>query len=162
YGQIIFTGGSQIDPTLHIDGQYLVSGYTVDVIVGGRASKPEIKLQSQPQLAQSDILSLILFGTTSTGLGQGQKTTLQQRAQSIATGAVGQTLVQSLGLESMGVSVSGQSVGIGHYIGQNTFVSVSPNLGANTSSTPSPVASIQYFLARWLSLTTATMSDGSR
>ena len=161
-GQIVFTGGSQIDPALHIDGQYLVSDYTIDVIVGGRASKPEIKLESQPQLAQSDILSLILFGTTSTGLGQGQKTTLQQRAQSIATGAVGQTLVQSLGLESMGVSVSGQSVGISRYIGPNTYVSVSPSLGANTSSTPSRVASIQYFLARWLSVTTATMSDGSR
>jgi len=161
-GQIVFTGGSQIDPTLHIDGQYLVSDYTIDVIIGGRASKPEIKLESQPQLAQGDILSLILFGTTSTGLGQGQTTTLRQRAQSIATGAVGQTLLQSLGLESMGVSVSGQSVGISHYVGPNTYVSVSPSLGANTSSTPSQVASIQYFLARWLSVTTATMSDGSR
>ncbi len=161
-GEIIFTGGPPIDPTLHIDGQYLVSNYTIDVIVGGRASKPEIKLESQPQLAQSDILSLILFGTTSADLGQGQKTTLQQRAQSIATGAVGQTLVQSLGLESMGASVSGQSIGVGHYLGQNTYLSISPNLGANTSNTPSQVASIQYFLARWLSVTTATMSDGSR
>jgi translocation and assembly module TamB len=71
-GQILFTGGSRIDPTLHIDAQYAVSDYTVHVIVAGTASKPEIKLQSQPQLAQADILSLILFGTTTSQLGQGQ------------------------------------------------------------------------------------------
>jgi translocation and assembly module TamB len=161
-GQIVFTGGSEIDPTLNIDAQYAVSDYTVDVIVAGTASKPEIKLQSQPQLAQADILSLILFGTTTSQLGQGQKATLQQQAQSMAAGAAGQALSESLGLASLGVSVSGESVGLGHYLNENTYVSVSPNLGTNTSGTPSQVASIQYFLRRWLTITTATMSDGSR
>ena len=60
------------------------------------------------------------------------------------------------------VSVSGESVGLGHYLNENTYVSVSPNLGTNTSGTPSQVASIQYFIRRWLTITTATMSDGSR
>jgi hypothetical protein len=67
-----------------------------------------------------------------------------------------------LGLASLGVSVSGESVGLGHYLNENTYVSVSPNLGGNPSATPSQVASIQYFLRRWLTITTATMSDGSR
>jgi autotransporter translocation and assembly factor TamB len=161
-GQILFTGGSEIDPSLNIDAQYAVSEYTVDVIVAGTASKPEIKLQSQPQLAQADILSLILFGTTTNQLGQGQKTTLQHQAQSMAMGAAGQALSESLGLASLGVSVSGESIGLGHYLNENTYVSVSPNLGGNPSATPSQVASIQYFLRRWLTITTATMSDGSR
>ena len=77
-------------------------------------------------------------------------------------GAAGQALSQSLGLQSLGIDVNGESVGLGHYIGENTYVSVSPNLGANTTTTPSQVASIQYFLRRWLTITTATMSDGSR
>jgi autotransporter translocation and assembly factor TamB len=161
-GQILFTGGFEIDPTLNIDAQYVVSDYTVDVIVAGTASKPEIKLQSQPQLAQTDILSLILFGTTTSQLGQGQKTTLQQQMQSMAAGAAGQALSESLGLASLGVNVNGESVGLGHYLNENTYVSVSPSLGANGSRIPSPVASIQYFLRRWLTITTATMSDGSR
>jgi autotransporter translocation and assembly factor TamB len=161
-GRILFTGGSEIDPTLNIDAQYVVSDYTVDVIVAGTASKPEIKLQSQPQLAQTDILSLILFGTTTSQLGQGQKTTLQQQMQSMAAGAAGQALSESLGLASLGVNVNGQSVGLGHYLNENTYVSVSPSLGANGSKIPSQVASIQYFLRRWLMITTATMSDGSR
>jgi translocation and assembly module TamB len=161
-GQILFTGGSEIDPTLNIDAQYAVSNYTVDVIVAGTSAKPEIKLQSQPQLPQADILSLILFGTTTSQLGQGQKATLQQQAQSMAAGAAGQALSESLGLASLGVSVSGESVGLGHYLNENTFISVSPNLGTNPSGTPSQVASIQYFIRRWLTITTATMSDGSR
>ena len=161
-GQILFTGGSEIDPTLNIDAQYVLSDYTVDVIVAGTASKPEIKLQSQPQLAQTDILSLILFGTTTSKLGQGQKTTLQQQMQSMAAGAAGQALSESLGLASLGVNVNGESVGLGHYLNENTYVSVSPSLGSNGSKIPSQVASIQYFLRRWLTITTATMSDGSR
>jgi autotransporter translocation and assembly factor TamB len=161
-GQILFTGGSEIDPNLNIDARYALSDYTVDVIVAGTASKPEIKLQSQPQLAQADILSLILFGTTTSQLGQGQKTTLQQQAQSLAAGAAGRALSESLGLASLGVNVNGASVGLGHYLNENTYVSVSPNLAANASKTPAQVASIQYFLRRWLTITTATMSDGSR
>jgi translocation and assembly module TamB len=161
-GQILFTGGSEIDQTLNIDAQYAVSDYTVDVIVAGTASKPEIKLQSQPQLAQADILSLILFGTTTSQLGQGQKTTLQRQAQSLAVGAAGRALSESLGLASLGVNVNGESVGLGHYLNENTYVSVSPNLATNASKTPVQVASIQYFLRRWLTITTATMSDGSR
>jgi autotransporter translocation and assembly factor TamB len=160
-GQILFSGGHQIDPTLNIDAQYTVSTYVIDVIVTGTASKPELKLKSQPELAQGDILSLILFGTTTSQLGQGQKATLQQQAQSLAAGAAGQALSESLGLSSLGVSVSGQSVGLGHYLNENTYVSFSPSLGATGSKTPSPVASVQYFLWRWLALTTATMSDGS-
>jgi translocation and assembly module TamB len=161
-GQILFAGGSEIDPTLNIDAQYAVSDYTVHVIVAGTASKPEIKLQSQPQLAQADILSLILFGTTTSQLGQGQKTALQQQAQSLAAGAAGRALSESLGLASLGVNVNGESVGLGHYLNENTYVSISPNLAANASKTPAQVASIQYFLRRWLTITTATMSDGSR
>jgi len=161
-GQILFTGGSQVNPTLSIDAQYAISDYTIDIIIGGTAAKPEIKLQSQPQLAQADILSLILFGTTTSQLGQGQKTTLQEQAQSLAVGAAGQALSQSLGLQSLGIDVNGESVGLGRYLSENTYVSVSPNLSTNTTTTPSQVASIQYFLRRWLTITTATMSDGSR
>jgi autotransporter translocation and assembly factor TamB len=161
-GRILFTGGSEIDPSLNIDAQYAVSNYTIDLIVTGTASKPVLKLQSQPQLPQADILSLIMFGTTTNQLGQGQKTTLLQQAQSMATGAAAKAISQSLGLESLGVSASGQSVGLGRYLNENTYVSISPNLAGKTSGIPSQVASIQYFLRRWLTITTATMSDGSR
>ncbi len=161
-GRILFTGGSVINPSLRIDAQYVIDEYTIQIIVTGTARQPEIKFQSQPQLAQADILSLILFGTTTSQLSQDQKSSLRQQAQSLALGAAGQTIAQSLGLDSFGINVSGKSVSIGHYVGENTYVSIAPNLSTTTTGTPTEVASVRYFLRRWLNITTATMSDGSR
>src|SRR5262249_30376159 len=86
-GVFTFTGGSKIDPGLDINAQYLVTNYTISILVGGTASKPTLQLNSQPELAQADILSLILFGRTTDAIGQGQQANLQQAATRMATGA---------------------------------------------------------------------------
>jgi translocation and assembly module TamB len=161
-GQILFTGGRAIDPSLNLDAQYSVSDYTIDVLVTGFASKPQLKLQSSPPLPQSDILSLLIFGSTSSSLGQSQSASLQQQATQMAAGAaastIGQALSSSLGLEDLGVDFNGSAgsggVGFGRYLGHNTYLSAS-------QSTTGRKVSIQYYVRRWLSLTTSTNSDGS-
>ncbi|MBV8361429.1 MAG: translocation/assembly module TamB domain-containing protein [Deltaproteobacteria bacterium] len=161
-GQILFTGGDKIDPLLNIDAQYTVSQYVVDVLVTGFASKPQLKLESNPPLPKADILSLLLFGTTSSSLGQGQSALLQQRATNMAAGAaastIGQALSSSLGLQDLGISLNGAAgsggVSLGRYIGKNTYISA-------TQSTTGRKASIQYYISRWISITTSTNSDGS-
>jgi translocation and assembly module TamB len=161
-GQILFTGGHTIDPSLNLDAQYSVSDYTIDVLVTGFASKPQLKLQSSPPLPQSDILSLLIFGSTSSSLGQSQSASLQQQATQLAAGAaastIGQALSSSLGLEDLGVDLNGSAgdggVGFGRYLGHNTYLSAS-------QSTTGRKVSIQYYVRRWLSLTTSTNSDGS-
>ncbi|HJU29010.1 MAG TPA: hypothetical protein VJ718_07565, partial [Candidatus Binataceae bacterium] len=59
---------------------------------------------------------------------------------------------------------SGGAVGIGHYLGQNTYVSASQTIGttsaAGTAANVTNV-SVQYFITHWLSITTKTASDGS-
>jgi autotransporter translocation and assembly factor TamB len=166
-GALSFTGGSKIDPGLDIDAQYVVTNYTVDILVGGTASKPTLQFRSQPDLAQADILSLILFGKTTDALGRGQQASLQQQAAKMATGVaarqVGQAVASSLGLQSIGIqlndsSSSGPSVGLGHYVGENTYVSASQPVGGGTGRK----LSVQYFLTRWLSITSTSSSDGSR
>jgi autotransporter translocation and assembly factor TamB len=161
-GQILFTGGSKIDPSLNFDAQYTTSQYVVDVLVTGVASRPQIKLQSNPPLPKADILSLLLFGKTSSSLGQGQSALLQQQASRMAAGAaasvVGQALSSSLGLQGLGIGIdnSGGNTGLsfGRYAGQNTYLSVS-------QSTTGRKVSIQYYIRRWVSITTSTSSDGS-
>jgi translocation and assembly module TamB len=161
-GQLLFTGGEKIDPSINLDAQYTVSDYTVDVLVSGFASKPQLKLQSNPPLPQSDILSLLIFGSTSSSLGQSQSASLQQQATKMAAGAaastIGQALSSSLGLEDLGVDLNSSAgnggVGFGRYIGHNTYVSAS-------QATTGRKVSIQYYLRRWLSLTTSTNADGS-
>jgi translocation and assembly module TamB len=138
-----------------------VSAYTIDVLVTGFASRPKLKLQSMPSLPQSDILSLLLFGKTSSSLGQGQSASLQQQAAQMAAGAaastIGQSLASSLGLGELGIDVnssSGNGVGVGRYIGKNTYLSAS-------QSTTGRKVSIQYYIKRWISITTSTNADGS-
>ena len=161
-GQILFTGGHKIDPSLNLDAQYTASQYTIDVLITGFASKPQLKLQSSPPLPQSDILSLLIFGSTSSSLGQSQSASLQQQATQMAAGAaastIGQALSSSLGLQDLGIDFNGSAgnggVGFGRYLGHNTYLSAS-------QSTTGRKVSIQYYVRRWLSLTTSTNSDGS-
>jgi translocation and assembly module TamB len=164
-GVISFTGGSKIDPSLDMDAQYRVTNYIVDIVVGGTASKPTLQLRSQPELAQADILSLILFGKTTDALGQGQQASLQQQASKMATGIaarqIGQAVSSSMGLQSMGVTLNdtssgGPGVGIGHYLGENTYVSASESMGGSGQK-----VSVQYFFLPWLSVTTSSAADGS-
>jgi autotransporter translocation and assembly factor TamB len=168
-GIFSFTGGHKIDPELDVDAQYQVTNYTIDIVVGGTASKPTLQLQSQPELAQADILSLILFGKTTDALGQGQQASLQQEATKMATGVaaqqIGQAVASSMGLQDMGItfnnssnnsSSTSPSVGIGHYLGENTYVSASAPIGGRGQT-----LSVQYFLLSWLSITTTSAADGS-
>ncbi len=165
-GSISFTGGHTIDPSLDIDAQYKLPSYTVDVLVGGTASRPTLKLTSSPQLEQADILSLILFGKTTSSLGSGQRQDLQQSASQMASGAaaaaVGNAVGQALGLEGLGVELNdvssgGTGIGFGRYIGEHTYVSVSQAVTGEQGHQ----ASVQYNITDWLSITSTSYSDGS-
>jgi translocation and assembly module TamB len=165
-GVLTFTGGPTIDPSLDIDAQYVVTNYTIDVVVVGTARKPTLQLKSQPDLSQADILSLLLFGKTTDVLGKNQQADLQQEATKMATGVaarqIGQAVASSMGLQSMGIELSdvsstGPAVSIGHYLGENTYVSASQPIEGGTGQR----VSVQYFLLRWLSVTTSSAADGS-
>jgi autotransporter translocation and assembly factor TamB len=165
-GVFTFTGGDTIDPLLDINAQYPITNYIIDIVVGGTASKPTLQLKSQPELAQADILSLILFGRTTDTLSQGQRAGLQQQATKMATGVaahqIGQAVASSMGLQRMGITLNDTasgipSVGVGHYLGENTYVSASQPIGRRGGQK----LSVQYFLLRWLSITTSSSADGS-
>jgi hypothetical protein len=169
-GTILFTGGQRIDPSLDIDARLTVSEYTVDVLVSGAASKPTLKLQSSPQLAQADILSLIIFGKTSSALGKAERTSLRQQGATMAAGAaaatIGKEISQSLGLESLGFDLSGvgaggNEVGFGRYVTQDVYVSASQDVSGGINGTPARKVTVQYYLMRWLSISTSNLSDGS-
>jgi translocation and assembly module TamB len=171
-GHVTFAGGPQIDPMLDIDARYTLPNYIIDVVVGGTAKKPTIQLKSQPALAQADILSLLLFGKTTGTLNQGQQASLQQNAARMATGfaasEVSQAVSNSLGLESMGVELSdisgtGGRIGFGRYLGENTYISASQTVGTTQNQQDrGQKISVQYFITRWLSVTTSNSTNGSR
>src|SRR5262249_16944260 len=58
-GVISFTGGTKINPSLDVVADYKSGEYVVHVVIGGTADVPSLKLESEPSLSQSDILSVL-------------------------------------------------------------------------------------------------------
>ena len=154
-GQVVFTGGQQIDPSLDIVATYQTSDreYTVELIIGGTAQEPTLTLQSEPSLEQADILAVLMFGKPASALGQGEKVDLQQQALAITSGyaarQIGQSVSEALGLESLGVDLrevdlTGGRVGFGRYIGDKTYLSASQDLSGKRGRE----VSVDYQLSR--------------
>lgn len=164
HGQIMFTGGNEIDPSLDIVAQYDAQGYQVLATIDGTAEKPELVLSSVPTLSQSDILSVLLFGKPSNQLTDGQQKNLEQQALSMAGGyaasQLGKAVAQALGLETLGVNVApGGGLGLGTYLMQNVYVSASQE----TAGTYGHRASLGYYITPHLELeTSASTTQGNQ
>lgn len=67
-GEIRFTPGGGLDPTLSVHGKSTVGSHDVSVFVYGSASSPRTALTSYPPLPENDIMTLLATGTTTSGL----------------------------------------------------------------------------------------------
>lgn len=159
HGEITFTGGQEIDPQLLIVAQRQVQTYTVSATVGGTASKPTLTLSSIPDLPQADILSLMMFGKTTSQLSGGQQKDLQSQALSMAGGyaasQIGQAVAQSLGLGDLGVTTSSAGVGLGRYVTKNIYVSASQS----SSNMSDRRAEIQYYITPSVNVGTSASTN---
>ncbi len=158
-GQIMFTGGQEINPELHIVAQYRVQSYLLSATIDGTANKPTLTLSSIPDLPQADILSVMMFGKTSNDLSGGQQKDLQNQAMSMAGGyaasKVGQAVAQSLGLGELGVTTNSGGVGFGRYLTRNVYVSASQS----ASNMQDRKAEIQYYLTPSVSLDSSASTN---
>jgi translocation and assembly module TamB len=142
-GTIVFTGGKPSDATVDVTAEYRVNNYLVNAEVTGTAEKPRLALTSQPQLEQSDILSLLLFGKPVADLTTGQQVSLQQSAIDVGAGfaaaTVGKAVSEALGLEALGldlsdISFTGGQVRFGRYVGDRTYLSVAQQVAGERRS----------------------------
>ena len=67
-GEIRFTPEKGVNPTLNVRGKSTVGSHDVTVFVYGSASSPKTTLTSYPPLPESEIMSLLGTGTTTSGL----------------------------------------------------------------------------------------------
>ena len=163
--ELLFTGGSQIDPGLDIVARYKVSQYQVDLVIGGTASKPTLTLRSNPSLEQADILSVLLFGKPTADLNQGEKNALQSQALKTAANFISSDLRQSvaskLGVDTLefgvGDNLSGGEVSAGKYVTQDVFVSTKQQLGGEQQQQE---YAIEYDLAPNWQLRSSTSPQG--
>jgi translocation and assembly module TamB len=165
-GNIIFTGATPIDPGLDIVARYTLSQYQVDVMVGGTAKTPIVNFRSEPQLEQTDILSLLLFGKPANALSKGEKVSLRSQAVQTVAGSVAaelrQTLSETLGVDDLEFDTGetpGQSqVGVGKYLVPGVYVSTSQQFGGEK---PGQGVAIEYQLNDHWQLKASTTSRGN-
>jgi autotransporter translocation and assembly factor TamB len=162
--KIAFTGGVPIDPGLDITADYQAQQYLVHVIVGGTANKPTLTFKSEPDLEQADILSVLLFGKPTSQLSGGERTDLKTRASEVATGfaasQVSHQVSQALGLEEMDIELrqTGRGVGIGSYLGQNTYATFSQDFSQQGGQR----VDLEHYLTRHIEVDTDTTARGDR
>jgi autotransporter translocation and assembly factor TamB len=142
-GRIQFSGSPEINPTLDIVAQRLISGVEAQVHVRGTARKPELTLTSRPPLDEADILSLIIFNQPANALGEEQQVSLAQRAGALAAGFVASSLARSIGgaleLDVFEIQTSseegyGPSVTLGEQVGERLFFRFRQAFGSQSVS----------------------------
>jgi len=167
-GVIRFNGDpiNRLNPTLDVQTQRVVQGVQANVNILGTLRRPRIELTSVPPLERADIFSLIVFNQPVNELGEGQRTSLAQRAEQLAVGSIASGLSTSLGsllrVSEFQIGASSDTnaaaqLTIGQQVGQNLFVRVEYSVG--DVSTANLV--VEYELKRWLRLQTNLIQSGA-
>jgi len=111
-GSAVFVGTQTLDPSLQVTGEYEVQlaasqAINIRVQIGGTLSRPRIALDSdaQPPLSQSDLLSYLAFGRTSSSLLQFEGSSLAGGGGSNLAGTGAQLVTQQLAAVALGVFI---------------------------------------------------------
>ena len=117
-GEIMF-GGNILTPYLNIKAIHKSDPYTITIEVSGTLDNPIINFSSDPYLSQSDILSIILFGTTSSELFAGKTQSSSSQAISMFGNTFAKEIVENFGIKlDRLVLLTNQEGGIGIEVGK--------------------------------------------
>lgn len=152
-----------LNPELYVMVNRVISGVETRVSIVGPMRQPELRLASVPPLDPSDILSLIVFNTSTNQLSALQQQQLAVRAGTLAAGFLAAPMMaaleRSIGIDTLEIEPggdvrSGPRVTIGDEI--------APGLVARFSRQFGPAeydeATLEYYLSRILRIR-ATFSD---
>jgi autotransporter translocation and assembly factor TamB len=158
---IIFRG--DLNPELYLTVTRVISGVETRVSIFGPMREPELRLASTPPLEPSDILSLIVFNTSTNELTALQQEQLAVRAGTLAAGFIAAPMVAALE-RTLGIDVleiepgadirGGPRVTVGNEIAPGLVARFSRQFGAGEYDE----ATLEYFLSRILRIR-ATFSD---
>lgn len=123
-GNVSFSGGQNIDPFLDITALYRVSNVNVFINIGGRASEPKIALTSDPAMSETDIVSYLVFGASSSDISSGERSAIGGVASGLAGGIAAAKLESLMGnVVSLDVvSISGTNVEVGKYLTEDLYI----------------------------------------
>jgi translocation and assembly module TamB len=154
---------SDLNPDLDITVSRVISVVEARVSIVGQLRQPELRMASTPPLEPSDILSLIVFNTSTNQLSAMQQQQLAVRAGTLAAGFLAAPMVsaleRTLGIDTLeiepGADVSGgPRVTVGNEIAPGLVARFSRQFGEADYDE----ATIEYYLSRLFRLR-ATFSD---
>lgn len=144
-GRVIFDGGAAENPALDMRLTAALTEIRASIVVGGRASDPDISLESDPALPEEDILSHILFGSSKAELTPVQALKLA-RSAAILSGSFGsgpgitEQVRDAIGVDTIDVDTStaddgsvGASLSVGKYIAPGVFLKLQQGLSGASS-----------------------------
>ena len=128
-GSATFIGSPELNPTLQLTGEYEVwlasrGALNIRVLIGGTLRKPTLSLESdaQPPRTQSELVSLLAFGQSSTGLlANGSSSIAGSAATSDLFGAGGQVAARRLAGVALGVAANQLELEAGRAFGTDMF-----------------------------------------
>jgi translocation and assembly module TamB len=140
-GVVGFDGVPDRDPDLDFKAEIPTKNITIIVAVLGAVSNPKIKLTSNPEKPQDEILSNLLFDKSAGAMTPFEAVQLANSAAQLA-GMGGQgpgfmdNIRGSLGLDTLKFSGgdSGPGVEAGSYVADGVYVGVKQGLGENSSA----------------------------
>ena len=162
-GRIRLLGNEVIDPLLDLTARRVIQGVETFVHVRGSMLQPELSFTSNPPQDESDILSLIIFGTPTNELGETQQVALAVRAQELAGGYLASGLSEAIGsalnldefeIQAAGERGLGPSITVGQQVAKGMFVRLRQGFGAEQATE----FILEYQLASFLRLQ-GTVSD---
>lgn len=154
-----------LNPDLFVTVTRLISGVETRVTIAGTLQQPELRLASAPPLDPSDILSLIVFNTSTNELSALQQRDLAVRAGTLAAGFISAPLLtaveRSLGISTIEIETgadirTGPRVTIGDEIAPGLVARFSRQFGEDVYNE----VTVEYYLSRILRLR-ATFSDAA-
>ncbi|HUR35783.1 MAG TPA: translocation/assembly module TamB domain-containing protein [Vicinamibacterales bacterium] len=158
---ILFRG--DLNPDIYVTVNRVISGVETRVSILGPLREPELRLASTPPLDPSDILSLIVFNTSTNELSALQQQQLAVRAGTLAAGFLAAPMVsaleRTLGIDTLEIEPGadirgGPRVTVGNEIAPGLVARFSRQFGEADYDE----ATVEYYLSRILRIR-ATFSD---
>jgi translocation and assembly module TamB len=171
--RIELVGGGDLDPVITARAVYSVPSLTAEIALTGRASNPQIKLSSQPEMPQDEIISRVLFGTGRDSLSAFEAAQLAAAVASLGSSGSGLDVIGKLrgafSLDRLTVGTLDRPgeddeeggapvIRGGKYITKNIYL----EFGSATEEEDAASASVDIDLTRNLSVGTEATSTGNQ
>ncbi|WP_254073337.1 translocation/assembly module TamB domain-containing protein [Acidisphaera sp. S103] len=161
-GTIDFSGAGIANPSIHFVATSTTASIVATLTVSGYASDPKITLSSVPDMPQDEILSQLLFNTSTSKLSALQLAQIAAALASLSGATAGfdplESLRTGLGLDRLSIgssSTGAPTLQAGRYVARGVYVGAQQSAsGGGTQAT------VQIDLAKGLKLET-TAGSGS-